>query len=85
MALSAGKVAFKTALKNKLDELKNNQDKEKTDSIDEFLDVLADEIETWITTYAEVSTTVSVTSVSAVQPGAGVSGPGVGSGTGTIL
>jgi len=39
---------------------------------------------THIQSNAVITTNVTVTSVSAVQPGAGVSGPGAGSGSGTI-
>lgn len=46
--------------------------------------VLAQVIVDHIVANAEVSTTVSVTSVSNVSTGVGVSGPGTGSGTGTI-
>ena len=45
---------------------------------------IADEIIKEITTNAVVVTTVAVTSVTAVTPGAGVSGPGAGTGSGTI-
>ncbi len=46
--------------------------------------VIADEIVKHISTLAVVTTAVSVTSVTAVTPGPGVSGPGVGVGAGTI-
>ena len=45
---------------------------------------LATAIVTYVTANAQVSTTLSVTSVSGVTTGPGVSGPGTGTGTGTI-
>jgi len=39
---------------------------------------------THIAANAVVSTTVAVTSVSGVTPGGGISGPGAGTGTGTV-
>lgn len=45
---------------------------------------IATAIVTYVTANAQVSTTLSVTSVSGVTTGPGVSGPGTGTGTGTI-
>lgn len=49
-----------------------------------FCNVIASTVIAHIQANAAVSTTVAVTSVSAVTPGAGSSGPGAGSGTGTV-
>lgn len=49
-----------------------------------LMEAMADAIITHFTTAAVISSTVTVASVSAVTPGAGVSGPGAGTATGTI-
>lgn len=52
-------------------------------SEEDFADAMADIIRNAILS-ADVSTSVTVASVSAVMPGTGVSGPGSGSGTGSL-
>ncbi len=56
---------------------------EETDLKDKWK-IIAKEIVDEIINNAVVSTNVAVASVSAVTPGAGVSGPGAGTGAGTI-
>ena len=50
---------------------------------DAFAGAMADWITAWLPTL-QVSTTVAVTSVSGVTTGPGVSGPGAGTGAGTV-
>ena len=49
-----------------------------------FADAIATAVVNYIKNNAAVSSTVTVTSVSGVTTGAGVSGPGAGTATGTI-
>lgn len=82
MALNAATLA--SAIKTRL------ESEEGFDLSDEYcktggvIDIIAEEIVSHITNNAVVSSTVSVTSVSGVTVGAGVSGPGAGTATGTV-
>ena len=83
MALSATRLA--TAIKAAVVSSMERQGVPAPASIDDQMwDEVASAIITEITTNALVSSTVTVTSVSAVTPGPGVSGPGVGTATGTV-
>ena len=53
------------------------------DTIPQLAQALADAIDTFVRS-GTVTTNVTVASVSGVQPGTGVSGPGSGTGTGSI-
>lgn len=77
MPLSTYKTIFKDNVKSKLLDFNNNTDPDKSaeDSIDEFVELLANEIETWIKA-GTVTTTVTGTSATG--------GPVAGSGTGKI-
>lgn len=69
-----------TELKAALDGL---SDSDKGDR-DKVFEEMGKAIVSHIQSNAEITTSVSVTSVSGVTTGGGVSGPGSGSGTGTI-
>lgn len=82
MPLSASilATAIKTRLTNELQmDLTNQYCK-----VDEFVDIISTEIINHIKANAVVSSNVTVASVSGVTVGAGVSGPGAGTATGTI-
>jgi len=57
--------------------------KTQADAINKISADIATAVDTFVKT-ATVNTTVTVTSVTAVTPGAGVSGPGAGTGSGTL-
>lgn len=74
MALPAGNTAFKATITAKLIELKNNQDSDKEDTIEEFVETLADAIQAYIE------------SATVVVPGTGLTAPGGGGAvTGTSI
>lgn len=73
-------VAIKEAIK-----LKPGYDKFDDGAMGDIIDVIANEVVNHIQTLAIVNTTVAVASVSGVTSGVSVSGPGAGTGTGSIL
>lgn len=78
-------VQFKADLKADLLTIFNDLDPTRTtdEKADQLADVLSARIDAYIRT-ATVSTSVIVQQVTAVQPGAGISGPGSGIGSGTL-
>lgn len=69
MALASGKAAFKTALKNAMVAAAENTDPNKTTTMDEYVNALADALEVWIKTAQ-----VNVPGTGLVAPGGAVTG-----------
>lgn len=82
MALSSSRLA--TALKAKVASKNDQFEASIGDSMDWLFDAIAEAVVEEILAYAQVTSTVTVVSVSGVTTGPGVSGPGTGSATGTI-
>jgi len=59
MPISTGKAAFKSVMKAHLESMAANPDPEKANSIDEYLDALADAIEAYIQNGLIVPTTMT--------------------------
>lgn len=76
MPLAAGKIAFKISMKQYLTSLHENTDPNKEGTIDEYIDKLADEIETYIK-----SATLNVPGTGLVAPNGPVTGISI---TGTL-
>lgn len=74
MPLSAGKEAFKTTMKTYLESVRNNTDPDKEDTLDEYLDALADAVEAYIKTATVLPTAL-------LAPPGTVGGPVTGTGT----
>ncbi len=79
--MALNKTGLKNSIKTMLEEL--NAEKDQETGIEKFATNLSNAIDTFIKT-ATVSTTVTVTSVSGVTTGPGVSGPGAGTGAGSL-
>lgn len=56
----------------------------KAPATSKFVEILSEQIITHFKTFGVINSNVAVTSVSAVTPGPGISGPGVGTAVGTI-
>lgn len=69
MSLASGKTAFKNTLKSFMEAQAANTDPEKPNSIDEFVNMLADATETWIKT-----ATVTVPGTGLTSPSGAVTG-----------
>ena len=69
MPLSAGKVAFKNTMKAYLDSVAANTDEDKDNTIEEYLDALADAVEAYVQTAG-----VSVPGTGLVAPNGPVTG-----------
>lgn len=73
MSLTAGKLVFKATMMARLSELKENQDPDKLDSIDEYVNTLADAVQTYIQ-----SAIVTVPGTGLISPAGTVGGPVTG-------